>query len=223
MLRTALIGALCLGVGFFAGVFAAPTFRPSEEDRLATDDGAQRDLRAAGGSGPTAPERRAAGELDGARLASLVKALPKLNAPAPAAAGGTPRPPVSRDQLPAKVEATLHEYTRGKTPEKLAIEERRRNGRAYYNMEFEVDAVSSEIDIDEDGKVMAWETDVAIPELPPTIISSIAAALPGGVPVTAELEHKEGRTIYEIDVRQDGRMMEIQIGEDGKVKKVGPK
>ena len=63
----------------------------------------------------------------------------------------------------------------------------------------------------------AGEVKVAIKDLPKAVVDAVNKAQPGGTLVEADKETKKGKTVYEVDVTNNGKKYEVKVDETGNV------
>jgi ferric-dicitrate binding protein FerR (iron transport regulator) len=156
------------------------------------------------------------------RLALATAALervPRLSAePVPPQPAPAARSTGELEELPAPLRAVLRQVAQGRPMDNLKIRPHGRDDRPVYNLDFDIDGINHELDVDAEGKVLKSEVDLPLSVLPPVITSSVQAAYPDATLVDAELNQNEGMPrYYEIHIRRDGRLIELQILDDGRI------
>jgi hypothetical protein len=87
-----------------------------------------------------------------------------------------------------------------------------------YNLDFDVDGLNHELDVDAEGKILTSEVDLPLTALPDVITRSVQSSYPAASLVDAELNQNEDMPrYYEIHIRRDGRVVELQVMEDGRI------
>jgi hypothetical protein len=206
-----------LGVGFAAGIAVAPRLRPSAPvvAPAAAPVSAERAPEGRGGQAGQGPDERTA------RLGMAATTLSRVPQLRPEA-----RPPEVRNapqrlalqDLPAPVQAVVRQLTMGRHVQKLEFERRQHDGTPYIKAEFELEGMEHEYALDDQGKVLATEFDVALSELPGPISKGIQAALPGVTLLEADRQQiGDSPPIYEVEVVVDGQRRELKVGEDGRI------
>ncbi len=69
----------------------------------------------------------------------------------------------------------------------------------------------------ERAKPREHEESVPLSEVPAKVKEAAKAAVKGIVFTEAELEHEDGRVVYELEGEADGKKYEIEVTPDGKV------
>lgn len=70
------------------------------------------------------------------------------------------------------------------------------------------------------GDLFEKEKEVALSEVPAPALAGAKGAVKGFVPAEAEMEEKDGQTVYEIEGIADGKTYEIEVTAEGKVLEV---
>jgi hypothetical protein len=227
MRRIILVGFGCLVVGFAAGLLAAPALRSAPP--IAVDQV----IRETAGGATSAPAGRSrTSDEEIARLAVAAASLERTARAPKLQPDPTPQPtttawgdvivdkerPVTVDQLPAAIRATVAQIAHGQPIRDLTLESRMRNGKPFYETEFSLDGAEHELKLDEQGKILESEVEFALSELPAAVTSGIAAALPGAVLLDAEREQvRDDPAFFEVNIRHAGQRYELQVAEDGRV------
>jgi hypothetical protein len=226
MRRIGLVALASLAVGFGAGLLAAPALRPPPA--VAVD----RVLRETAHDTAIGPGRSRTSDDEMARLALAAASLertaraPRFQPPPGAHPATTPwgdvvvdkERPVTVDQLPPKIRATVAQIAQGRPLRDLTLERRTRGGKPFYETEFSLDGAEHELKLDDQGKIFESEVEFALSELPAAVTGGIGAALPGAVLLDAEREQiRDNPAFFEINVRHAGQRYEVQVAEDGRV------
>ena len=124
---------------------------------------------------------------------------------------------IRREDLPPAVEAVLRQVSEGRKVAEVELERRQRNGQTVYDAELDIDGVEHEYTIDEQGKVIEAERDLALSELPAAVTTGITTALPGAILMEAEQKQKDGTSLYEVELRLDGHRHELLLSADGRI------
>ena len=122
---------------------------------------------------------------------------------------------IERSDLPAAVEKTVAEQSKGATIKGFATEVE--DGKKIYEAEMVVNGHGKDISIDDKGNVIEIEEEVAIGSLPPTVKDSLMKAAGKGTIEKVESLTKQGKIVaYEAAVKTGTKRSEIQVGPDGK-------
>ena len=226
MRRIGIVALACLAVGFGAGLLAAPALRPPPAiavDRVLNEPA--RDTASATGRSRTSEEEMARLALAAASLERTARA-PRFQ-PVPGATpatgpSGNPNVdnerPVTLEQLPPAIRATVTQIVQGRQLRDLTLELRKHDGKPLYETEFVLDGAEHELKMDEQGKILESEVEFALGDLPTPVTTGIAAAMPGAVLLDAEREQAHNDpAFFEINIRQAGQRYELQVAEDGRV------
>ena len=73
------------------------------------------------------------------------------------------------------------------------------------------------VEFDADGTVLGADAEVAVERLPPALVAAANAEFPGGEVIGAEKEWFDGRRVWEVVKRIDGRTWEIPVGDAGQI------
>jgi hypothetical protein len=122
---------------------------------------------------------------------------------------------IKRSDLPAAVEKTVTEQSKGATIKGFAIEVE--DGKKLYEAEMIVNGHGKDVSIDEKGNVIEIEEEVAIGSLPPAVKDGLTKAAGKGIIDKVESLTKQGKIVaYEAVVKTGTKHSEIQVGPDGK-------
>ena len=225
MRRLGLVAFACLAVGFGAGLLAAPALRPPPAiavDRVLNEPA--RDTATGTARSRTSEEELARLAVAAASLERTARAprfQPERGQPATGPSGNTNvdnERPVTLDQLPPAIRATVTQIVQGRQLRDLTLELRTHNGKPLYETEFVLDGAEHELKMDEQGKILESEVEFALGDLPTPVTTGIAAAMPGAVLLDAEREQAHNDpAFFEINIRQAGQRYELQVAEDGRV------
>lgn len=120
--------------------------------------------------------------------------------------------PVKMSQLPAAVQQTVREQSRGAHIRGLSVETE--NGVTSYEVELKVNGHSRDVLIDPSGAVVSIEEQVALASLPAEVKAAITRG--GGRVVLVESISKGGTIeAYEAHVRRGRKTVEIKVGPEG--------
>ena len=171
----------------------------------------------------TAPERLSRDESDNQEVARLVQAtaalrsLPRLAAaPAPAASAKAETERPSLEELSPAIRAVVQQVAQGRQVQNFKAKREEHQGQPTFNVDFDVDGTNHELEIDDSGRVVHAEIDLDPSDLPPAVAAVVAARYSRAPLIDAELNQKPGQPrYYEIHIRLDGRVHELNITEDG--------
>jgi ribosomal protein L21 len=122
---------------------------------------------------------------------------------------------ISRSELPAAVEKTVAEQSKGATVR--GFSEEKENGQTFYEAELTLGGHSKDVTMDRNGTVVEVEEQVAIESLPANVLGGLQAKARSGKLVKVEKLTKKGKLVaYEAKVLTNGKRSEIQVGPDGK-------
>jgi hypothetical protein len=209
------IGGIFLGAGSAAGVTLAPrASSPGPQcpcEAAATGDKETGSTLASDRAGQQSAQLRAPAAAVGNRVPNLRPPTP------PAQVRWDERRPVERKDLPVAVEAVVAKVTQGRSVQEFKLQRRLRDGQQVFDAEIDLDGVENELTIDEQGKVLESERDMAVSELPPGIPTAIQTALPGAILMEAEHHTKDATAFYEIELRFDRHRHKLYMAEDGQI------
>jgi hypothetical protein len=122
---------------------------------------------------------------------------------------------IKRSELPAAVEKTVVEQSKGATIR--GFNQEKESGQTTYEVEMLVDGHSKDLQVDTNGVVIEVEEQVSMDALSAEIRAGLRAKLGTGRITKVESITKKGRLVaYEAQVITDGKKSEVQIGPDGK-------
>jgi len=122
---------------------------------------------------------------------------------------------IKRADLPAAVERTVAEQSKGATIRELSTEIE--NGRKLYEAALIVDGHGRDILIDEQGTIVEVEEEMALASLPPAVKEGLTKAAGRGTITKVEALTKKGKLVaYEAIVKTGTKQTEVQVGPDGK-------
>jgi len=123
--------------------------------------------------------------------------------------------PVKMKDLPAAVQSTVREESKGATLRGLSQETK--DGQTFYEAELRVKGLTKDVLIDANGKVVLIEEQVAFNALPPAVQASLRKLSGKGRILLVESITKDNAIeAYEAHVKTAGKMSEIKVGPDGK-------
>ena len=122
---------------------------------------------------------------------------------------------IQRSDLPQAVEKTVVEQSRGATIKGFSQEEE--NGQTLYEAEMIVNGHSKDVEMDQNGSVVAVEEQVQLESLPQEVRAGLQSKAGSGKIVKVEsISKKNALVAYEAKVMSNGKKSEIQVGPDGK-------
>lgn len=147
--------------------------------------------------------------------ASLASAAPKRSQKEE---GGEQESRVKMKDLPAAVQQTVREQSKGATIRGLSREVE--NGETNYEVELRVNGHNRDVLIDPNGAVVEVEEQVTLASLPAVVRTAIEQNAAGGRVVLVESLTK-GDTLmwYEAHVKKAGKSREIKINPEGQLVK----
>jgi hypothetical protein len=121
---------------------------------------------------------------------------------------------VTKEQLPAPVQKTVDEQTKGATVLGFAIEEE--EGKTFYEAETKVNGHTKDLLIDASGNVVEVEEEVAFNALPQEVQNGLKKAAGIGKLGKVESLTKGGKLVgYEAVVQRGVKKSEVQVGPNG--------
>jgi hypothetical protein len=130
--------------------------------------------------------------------------------------GGDSEHSVRMKDLPAAVQKTVREQSRGAKIRGLAVETE--NGVTNYEVELRVNGHTRDVLIDPGGAVVAVEEQVTLASLPAAVRTAVERGAGGGRVVLVESIRKGGGVeAYEAHVRRAGKTVEIKVGPGGQL------
>jgi biopolymer transport protein ExbD len=122
---------------------------------------------------------------------------------------------IERSELPAAVEKTVAEQSKGATIRALSKETE--NGQTTYEAEMLLNAHTKDVQIDANGTVIEIEEQVDWKALPSAVRAGLQAkAGKGKITKIESITKKEKLVAYEAHVMTDGKKSEVQVGPGGK-------
>jgi len=122
---------------------------------------------------------------------------------------------IKRSELPAVVEKTVVEQSKGATIR--GFSEEKENGQTIYEVEMLVNGHSKDVQIDAKGAVTEVEEQVGMDALPSAVRAGLEAkAGRGEITKVESITKKEKLVAYEAQVLTDGKKSEVQVAPDGK-------
>ena len=121
---------------------------------------------------------------------------------------------IKREALPAAVERTVAEQGRDASIKGFSTEVE--NGKRLYEVELTVNGHGKDISMDEDGKIVEVEEEVAMDSLPPAVKAGLTRAAGSGTLTKVESLTKAGKLVaYEASVKNGTKHSEVQVGPNG--------
>src|ERR1700676_1086119 len=122
---------------------------------------------------------------------------------------------IKRSELPAVVEKTVVEQSKGATIR--GFNEEKENSQTTYEVEMVVNGHSKDVQIDAHGVVIEVEEEVSMAALPAEVRGGLQAkAGKGKVAKVESITKRDKLVAYEAQVVTDGKKSEVQVGPDGK-------
>jgi hypothetical protein len=122
---------------------------------------------------------------------------------------------IKRSDLPAAVEKTVAEQSKGATIRGFSQEQEK--GKTTYELQMTVNGHSKDVEMDENGAVIEVEEQVAPEALPTEVRTGLQAkAGKGRITKVESITKKDRLVAYEAQVDTDGKKSEVQVGADGK-------
>jgi uncharacterized protein YxeA len=122
---------------------------------------------------------------------------------------------IKRSELPAAVEKTVVEQSKGATIR--GFNEEKENGQTTYEAEMQVNGHSKDVQMDANGAVIEIEQEVEWQAVPAEVRAGLQAK--AGTRKITKIESitkKDKLVAYEAKLMTDGRKSEVQVGPDGK-------
>jgi hypothetical protein len=122
---------------------------------------------------------------------------------------------IKRSELPAAVEKTVAEVSKGATVQ--GFNEEKENSKTTYEVEMVVNGHSKDVQMDASGVVIEVEEQVSMDALSAEIKAGLQAKAGKGKIMKVESITKKGKLVaYEAQIVTDGKKSEIQVGPNGK-------
>jgi len=123
---------------------------------------------------------------------------------------------IKRSDLPAAVEKTVAEVSKGATVK--GFSEETENGKTTYEVEMVVNGHSKDVELDPSGSIVEIEEETAMDSLPANVKAGLTAKAADGKILKVETLTNGGKLVaYEAKVQSAaGKKSEIQVGPDGK-------
>jgi uncharacterized cupredoxin-like copper-binding protein len=132
-----------------------------------------------------------------------------------AAGGSAQEKKIKRAELPAAVEKTVAEVSKGATIKGFSQETEK--GKTTYEVEMVVNGHGKDVEMDASGAIMEVEEEVAMDTLAADVKAGLSAKATGGKILKVESLTKGGKLVaYEAVVETGGKRREVQVGPDGK-------
>lgn len=132
-----------------------------------------------------------------------------------ASIAGAQEKKVKRSELPAAVQKTVTEQSKG--AKIRGFSEEKDHGQTYYEAEMLVNGHSKDVEMDKSGKVVEVEEQVAFSKLPAAVKSGLQGkAGKGKIAKVESLTKNDKLVAYEAVVVSNGKHHEIQVDPNGK-------
>ena len=123
---------------------------------------------------------------------------------------------IKRSELPAAVEKTVVEQSKGATIRGFS-EEQEKNGQTTYEVEMIFNGHSKDVQMDAHGAVIEIEEQLDLQAVPAAVRAGLEAqAAKGKITKIESITKKDKLVAYEAQVVTDGKKSEVQVGPDGK-------
>jgi hypothetical protein len=121
---------------------------------------------------------------------------------------------IAKDKLPAAVQKTVDEQSKGATVVGFSTEQVA--SKTLYEASLNVNGHSKDVVIDADGKIVEIEEEVAFDSLPKDVQAALTKAAGAGKLGKVESLRKNGKLVaYEAKVEKAGKKSEVQVGPKG--------
>jgi hypothetical protein len=122
---------------------------------------------------------------------------------------------IKRSELPAAVEKTVEEQSKGATIR--GFSEEKENGQTTYEAEMLVNGHTKDVQMSPNGAVIEIEEQVELQSMSEEVRAGLQAkAGKGKITKLESITKKDKLVAYEAQVMTDGKKSEIQVGPDGK-------
>jgi hypothetical protein len=122
---------------------------------------------------------------------------------------------IKREELPAAVEKTVAEQSKGATIRGFSREVEK--GKTSYEVALTVNGHGKDISMDEKGNIVEIEEEVSLDTLPAAVKEGLEKAAGSGKIGKVESLTKNGKLVaYEAVVKTGTKKSEVQVGPDGK-------
>jgi hypothetical protein len=122
---------------------------------------------------------------------------------------------IKRSELPAAVEKTVVEQSKGATIR--GFSEEKENGQTTYEAEMLVNGHTKDVQMDGNGAVIEIEEQVDLQTVSAEVKAGLGAkAGKGKITKVESITKKDKLVAYEAQVVTDGKKSEVQVGPDGK-------
>ena len=123
---------------------------------------------------------------------------------------------IKRSELPAAVEKTVVEQSKGATIR--GFNEEKENGQTTYEVEMLVNGHTKDVQMDANGAVIEIEEQVDLQAVSGDVKAGLQAkAGKGKIAKIESITKKDKLVAYEAQVVTDGKKSEVQVGPDGKL------
>lgn len=122
---------------------------------------------------------------------------------------------LTKDQLPAAVQKTVDEQSKGATV--VGFSSEKENGKTIYEAEFKLNGKSRDVSMNASGAITEIEDQVDFASLPDPVQAGLKKKAGAGKILSVEALTKKGKLVaYEAVVETAGKKHEVQVGPDGK-------
>ena|ERR1700756_3395163 len=122
---------------------------------------------------------------------------------------------IKRSELPAAVEKTVVEQSKGATVH--GFSEEKQNGQTTYEAEMLLNGHTKDVQMDRNGAVLEIEEQVDLQSVPAEVRAGLQARVGKGKITKIESITKKGKLVaYEAQIVIDTKKSEVQVGPDGK-------
>ena len=131
------------------------------------------------------------------------------------AAGHASEKAVAMKDLPAAVQRTVQEQSKGATIRGLSKEVE--DGKTVYEVQMKVNGHGKDVSMDASGVVLEVEEEVALDSIPGAARAAIKKAAGSGQITKVETVTEGNQLAYEAHVRKDGKRSEVKVSGDGRL------
>lgn len=122
---------------------------------------------------------------------------------------------IKRSELPAAVEMTVKEQSKGTTIRGFSVEQE--NGKTTYEVEMLVNGHTKDVQISPNGTVIEIEEQIDLKSVPEEVRAGLKSKVgKGKITKLESITKNDVLVAYEAQVMTDGKKSEVQVGPDGK-------
>jgi uncharacterized cupredoxin-like copper-binding protein len=121
---------------------------------------------------------------------------------------------IKRSALPAPVQQALDQLSQGATI--VGYSKEVENGKTLYEIEMKTGSLTKDVTLDETGKVVIVEQEVALDSLPDAVKNGITKAAGASKIVKVESITEGDKVTYEASLKS-GKTKELVVGKDGEL------